>query len=62
MVHSAQGETSLQMSVDDVSFVQRNTVKQAQITQFFSAQRLLVIYTFDLYPEVNGHSTMEAHA
>jgi hypothetical protein len=23
--------------VDDVSFVQRNTVKQAQITQFFSA-------------------------
>jgi ectoine hydroxylase-related dioxygenase (phytanoyl-CoA dioxygenase family) len=37
MVHSAQRlKTSLQMW-SMMSFVQRNTVKQAQITQFFSA-------------------------
>jgi hypothetical protein len=35
MVHSAQRLST--DVVDDVSFVQRNTVKQAQITQFFSA-------------------------
>jgi hypothetical protein len=38
MVHSAQIEDKLADVVDDVSFVQRNTVKQAQITQFFSAR------------------------
>jgi hypothetical protein len=34
---SAEIEDKLADVVDDVSFVQRNTVKQAQITQFFSA-------------------------
>jgi hypothetical protein len=33
---SAEIEDKLADVVDDVSFVQRNTVKQAQITQFFS--------------------------
>jgi hypothetical protein len=51
---SAEIEDKLADVVDDVSFVQRNTVKQAQITQFFSATGpTLVIYTFDLYPEVS---------
>jgi hypothetical protein len=53
---SANGAFSAEIEladvVDDVSFVQRNTVKQAQITQFFSATGP-TLYTFDLYPEVS---------
>jgi hypothetical protein len=54
MVHSAEIEDKLADVVDDVSFVQRNTVKQAQITQFFSATEADTCNLhFDLYPEVS---------
>jgi hypothetical protein len=61
MAFSAEIEDKLADVVDDVSFVQRNTVKQAQITQFSLPPRpTLVIYTFDLYPEVSHISTMRS--